>query len=158
MQSGFVRAQLSWADWSLLCTSSVPARPEVRWTEHCRKHWGNQVSWYYSLRIGGKISFFGMCQLADLPPGLPGPCPIIRELEGRCACSSQVKLPEGVAEGLVSIWTNWKLKKCVKFPEGKKNKNHQTIKEKRILRVIPNYICVWIPCNFVHQDKARDYK
>lgn len=152
MQSGFVRAQLSWADWSLLCTSSLPARPEVRWTEHRRKHWGSQVFWCYwhhvlphILSELGEISFFGTCQLVALPPVLPGLCPISRELEGSCACSSQVKLPEGVAEGKVSIWTNLKLKKCVKFHEGKKKDS----KEKRILWVIPNYICVWVPCNFV---------
>lgn len=46
----------------------------------------------------------------------PGPLPGHSEASWEVAvCSNQVKLPEGVVEGQLSIWTNLKQKKCVRF-------------------------------------------
>lgn len=80
----------------------------------------------------------------------PGPLPSHSAGSWKVAvCSSQAKLPEGLAKRQLSIWTNLKLKKCVKFHEKRRQRE-------RILQVIPNYIYTWIPCKTVHQDKARD--
>lgn len=89
-------------------------------------HRGCQVLWYYWLTtcfasyspgIGENVIVWGVSAGSSLSCAAWTPSQAFSSV-----CSSQVKLPEGVAKGQVSIWTNLKLKKCVKFQEKTKKK------------------------------------